>query len=74
MWEKYKNENSGIDAYEIGEDYIKIRFKMSHETYLYNSKSPGANEVEKMKDLAISNRGLSTYISQEIGDRYYSKY
>ncbi len=74
VMEKYKNHQgkSGVLAYEIGEDYIKIRFQ-GNETYVYNETRPGKAKVEKMKQLAVSGLGLSTYISQHVRDDYFEK-
>jgi len=67
-----KNGNSGISHYEIGQDYIGVRFRLSHHVYLYKSKRVGKHHVERMKTLAQQGRGLSTYISQhpEVRDGY----
>ncbi len=62
--EKYRNSsgNSGISAYEIGPDYIKIRFS-SGETYQYSYKKAGQKHVENMKRLAIKGTKLNTYLN-----------
>lgn len=71
---RYRNlsGNSGVLAYKIGEDYIIVEFQEGG-TYLYNYKRPGKNKVERMKELAIAGRGLSTYISRHVKDNYASK-
>lgn len=70
----YRNEatDSGVVAYEVGPDFIKIAFHGGH-TYLYDNEKPGRAEVDQMKKLAAQGRGLSTYISQEIRDRFAMK-
>ena len=74
MWVNYKKKNSGIHSYEIDEHSIRIRFHPDiNEVYTYNYAIPGMTEVERMKDLAVANKGLSTYISQEIREHYFSK-
>ena len=71
---KYKNisRDSGVTAFEIGNDYIKIKFR-GPEIYTYNYIKPGKPRVEVMKTLALEGRGLSTFISQEVRDDYFSK-
>ena len=73
---KYKNlgGNSGVDKYEIGEDYIKVVFKDSHETYKYSTIKPGKRELDKLISLAQRGRGLNSYISTHIKKRYEKKY
>jgi hypothetical protein len=65
--ERYGNLNadSGVDAYEIGPDWIKVRFR-NGPTYVYDSVKPGAEHVARMQELARAGRGLSTYISQHV--------
>ncbi|GAB5100264.1 MULTISPECIES: hypothetical protein [unclassified Caballeronia] len=58
---------SGIAAFEILHDGIKIRF-VNGGTYLYDYCTPGRTTVEKMKRLASTGRGLSTYISRYGGE------
>lgn len=63
---------SGVDAYDIGDDYIKILFR-GGELYLYSYDTPGREHVERMKELAAKGEGLSTYIAQHIKDEYDAK-
>ena len=71
---QYRNldGNSGVDAYEIGTDFIDVRFRAGG-TYRYDHTSPGALHVERMKELAIDGRGLSTYISRHVRKAYARK-
>jgi hypothetical protein len=71
---RYKNleGNSGVWAYEEGEDYLKVQF-IGGDLYIYNNKVTGRQHIEKMKVLAIRGRGLSTYISKIVKDRYAFK-
>ena len=73
MKEVYGNlsGNSGIQAFEIGATEIKVWFKGKRRPYVYNYINPGADNVERMKSLAIEGVGLSTYISQHVGRNYY---
>ncbi|HLA55577.1 MAG TPA: hypothetical protein VK623_05735 [Flavobacterium sp.] len=69
---RYKNKSriSGVVAYETGTDFIKVKFTGSDDVYKYSYRSTGKPHVESMKDLAESGRGLSTYISQYVKDRF----
>jgi hypothetical protein len=62
----YKNLNgdSGVTHYEIGEDYIGIKFAGKPTVYLYSNAKVGKTHIDKMKTLAVKGRGLGTYISQ----------
>lgn len=66
------SHESGVSAYEFGDDFIAVRFK-SGEVYVYDYRSTGRAAVEKMKRLAESGRGLSTYISREVRENYATK-
>lgn len=72
--ERYKNlnGNSGIIFFEIQNDSIVIQFK-NHSTYLYNMQITGSKHIEEMKILARSGRGLATYISKYVRDKYASQ-
>jgi hypothetical protein len=72
--ERYKSldGNSGVVSYDIGPDFIKVRFRHG-PTYVYNSARPGAEHVERMKELARAGSGLSTYISQHVQSLYAFK-
>jgi hypothetical protein len=49
--QSYKNlsGNSGVLAYESGNDYIKVKFH-DGSIYLYNYIRPGMQDVEIMKN------------------------
>lgn len=69
----YKNlsGSSGIAAFAITARAIHVRFKGgSTPNYLYDYVSTGQADVEAMKALARTGRGLSTYIAQHVQDRY----
>ncbi|CAG4887410.1 hypothetical protein R70241_00424 [Paraburkholderia saeva] len=63
--ETYLNRSgdSGVSAYEIGDDFIAVQFRPSGDVYWYTRASVGARHLAAMKDLALKGRGLSTYIS-----------
>jgi hypothetical protein len=71
---RYKNldGHSGVLAYELGPDFIKVQFT-GGVVYLYTSKVTGRRNVEHMKSLAVRGRGLSTFISTTVKDRYAFK-
>jgi len=71
---RYRNRgrNSGVSAYETGEDYIKIEF-VDGDLYLYTDASAGPETIARMKQLAASGEGLSTFISQHVRDRYAAR-
>ena len=64
--------HAGVTSYEIGDDFIKAEF---HDgiVYVYDYRNPGAQHVERMKELARSGKGLSTYISQNVRTAYARK-
>jgi hypothetical protein len=64
---------SGILAYNIGKDFIEIKFKTEPSfIYIYSNKLNGKKHIDAMKKLAAHGEGLSTYISQhpEVRDRF----
>lgn len=67
--ETYKNADkaSNIEAYEIGADYIKIKYK-SNSTHTYSYGKAGRNHVELMKGLAQSGSGVKRYIHKYLKD------
>ena len=63
---------SGVRAYEIGDDYIKVEF--SNGTYLYTYQSAGEENIETMKQLAEEGRGLNRFINRVVKELFESKY
>jgi len=72
--ERYKNlgGDSGVTAYEIGDDSIVVQFNTG-SVYLYNYQSTGKNNIEHMKELAIAGQGLNSFISRVVKKGYASK-
>ena len=62
----------GVLAYEIKNDSIEVEFT-SGWIYHFSHVKPGALRVERMKQLAESGRGLSTFISRYVKNRYESR-
>jgi hypothetical protein len=54
---------SGIAFYETGSTFIRVWFH-DGRLYTYTYESAGCDNIERMKELAVAGRGLSTYISQ----------
>ena len=71
----YKNLNgdSGVISYELVEDGIILEFKHAEHRYLYDSRSPGLIHVAAMRRLAAAGKGLTTYVSREVHDKYSRK-
>ena len=67
-----RSGGSGVVAYGIEDRAIVTRFQ-NGDTYRYTYERTGQFEVEKMKRLAESGAGLSSYISRMVGDRYDEK-
>ena len=64
--------NAGVEAYSLGKDSIQVRFK-DNSVYIYDYVSAGKINVEEMKRLAKSGKGLTTFINQHVKDRYATK-
>lgn len=64
--QKYMNlgGDSGVEGYEIGPDYIEVKFKTTVRTYKYSYESAGKEAVEIMKEKARSGEGLNEYINK----------
>lgn len=68
---------SNIARYEIGGDYITVEFASGPTRfYKYTYAKPGANHVERMKELARDGQGLNSYINTnpEVRNGYESKW
>lgn len=70
----YKNlgGDSNVAAYEYGSDFIRVQFK-DGSIYLYTSSSAGAKNIERMKQLADSGRGLNSFINTTVRKLYKTK-
>jgi hypothetical protein len=62
----------GVLAYAIKNDAIDVEFT-SGWVYHFSYAKPGALRVERMKELAESGHGLSTFISKHVKNRYESR-
>ncbi|MCE3278665.1 MAG: hypothetical protein K0S44_856 [Bacteroidetes bacterium] len=73
--EQYKKNNSGtsgVEFYEIENKDIIVQF-IDGSIYKYTYNSAGEEAVEKMKELALAGKGLTTYINQFVKDKYEAK-
>jgi macrodomain Ter protein organizer (MatP/YcbG family) len=70
--ERYTNSggDSGVSAYEIGSDYIIVKFSDSTRTYRYSYRKAGQNHVENLKQLAQSGNGLNSYVNKHVKNLY----
>ena len=70
----YKNlgGDSGVSAYEIGDDSITVQFS-NGTVYLYTYRSAGSANIEEMKLLASAGEGLNSYIKRYVNKEYESK-
>lgn len=67
------DNNSGIEAFEIGSDYIVVQFKKGrYRLYTYTYRSASQHDIEYMKQLALDGDGLNEYIVENKID-YESK-
>lgn len=55
------NGDSGISAYEYGDDWIRVQFK-DGKTYEYRASKVGQAHITAMKPLADTGDGLNSYI------------
>lgn len=64
--QRYGNLNgrSGVEAFEIGDDWIKVRFHDNPRVYVYASPRIPRDKIVQMKQLALAGRGLATFISR----------
>jgi len=72
--QRYGNQSreSGVVAYDIDAGQIIVQFR-NGDRYLYTEDSAGAANIATMQELARAGRGLSTFISQHVHDRYARK-
>ncbi|MEB2787275.1 hypothetical protein [Algoriphagus persicinus] len=70
--ERYKNSGgvSGVSAYEIGSNYIIVKFSGTTRTYRYSYRKAGQKHVENLKRLAQSGSGLNSYINNYVKNLY----
>ncbi|NNN04354.1 MAG: hypothetical protein HKL90_00490 [Elusimicrobia bacterium] len=71
---RYKNlsGSSTVLKYEIKKDGLTIRFA-DHTVYRYTNQSAGPENIRKMKTLANAGKGLGTFITANLKDRFLRK-
>ena len=57
------DNDSNIQAFEIGNDYIIVQF-FGGATYTYTYAGAGSQHIEEMKKLANAHDGLNAYINK----------
>lgn len=72
--ERYKNldGNSGVYSYELRPNAIAVKFDGTSQIYVYSYSRAGHIFVEQMKLLAVSGRGLNSFI-QKNARRLYDR-
>lgn len=70
--QKYLNFSgrSNVESFEIGENFIVVKFYGTARTYRYSYMSAGQINVENMKRLALAGRGLNSYINKHVRFEY----
>lgn len=70
--EYYKDVDgdSNIEMYEIGPDFIIIKFYRTERLYTYTYESAGRIHVENMKKLAKHGNGLNSYVIRNCKSGY----
>ena len=70
----YKNlsRTSGVVAYRIEPGSIAVEFE-DGAIYLYTEESAGQPNIERMKELADTGRGLSTFIVRHVRKAYAAR-
>ncbi|MEV4886302.1 hypothetical protein MRBLMN1_004862 [Chitinophaga ginsengisegetis] len=64
--------DSGVYAFLIDDNSITVEFNTG-ATYLYDNRRPGSSDIEQMKTLALSGKGLNSFISRHIKKRFAAK-
>ena len=72
--EVYKNlgGDSGVVAYEIGSDYIRVKFS-DESIYLYPNGSAESHNIREMQRLARQGQGLNAFINTTVRKNYAMK-
>jgi len=67
-----RSGNSGVVAYALGKDSITLKFGEG-TVYEYTAESAGRTNIERMKALAASGRGLAAFVTRNVRERYARK-
>lgn len=64
-----------MDSFEVGRDYILVKFKSGREQYyLYTYSATGVAAVESMKKLAVNGKGLGGMLASKPYYTYAKKW
>lgn len=66
------DDDSGVYAYEIGDNYIDVEFK-GGATYRYSCRSIGAANLQTMMRLAQAGEGLNSFIQRRVKKGYEAR-
>lgn len=64
------NGDSNVEEYDVGLDYIKVKFNGTVKIYQYSYQKAGRENVETMKVLARSGAGLNSFINRNVRKLY----
>ena len=72
---KYLNKSgkSSVLGYSFTKNSISILFEDLKFVYTYNEMKPGVAKVQRMIQLAISGKGLNSYINTKVYGNYFLK-
>ncbi len=72
--QQYKNigGDSHVLAYEIGDDFVRVKF-LDEAIYLYTDGSADSSNIEEMKKLAQNGEGLNDFINSAVRKKYAQK-
>jgi hypothetical protein len=62
--------NRGVSHYEIGPNFIHLRFRHDPRVYVYTDKRPGLAKVLLMQHLAVEGEGLTAFVHQHVAGDY----
>lgn len=71
---RYKNlgGKSVVSRFEILKDIVTIKFT-DNSSYNYSNQSAGVANIEQMKKLAAAGKGLGTFITTNLKDKWMRK-
>lgn len=74
VFRAYKNlsGDSKVARYELTKDVVTIVFK-DRSVYRYSNQSASPENISKMKTLALAGKGLGTFITTNLKDRFARK-
>ena len=61
---------SNVKAYEIGDDFISVKFIGNEKIYVYSYSSAGIQNVDHAKQLAEYGSGLNSHIMLNMKDDF----